>query len=1411
MSLFLESRAQLPLRAPTLVSDWCRTTPLLAIAAEGGHVWLVNEQGERVDSIDLGSAQFNYETVALAWHPTKPILALGRSDGCVSVWVEGDHTKNDDASQHKAAIALLQWAPEGARLISADKSGRITVWVSSSSGFTVGCHYQRNDELTHCIFRTLPDSEAKGGASFLVGGRTGMIGHANDSTACLDAFTVEAPVASMNYHEGNDEIVVLTKNNMLWKWKCVDGDTWEQNMKVKLSVAIDGSISSACWAGGGVLVVVTGEPLLRVYDLTEGENYVLQLDMSAQGASNHGDRAISCSFNNRSGRLAAGTRDGRIFIWQYAPAIFDSAGAGADNWEALPGVKLESGVRALQWSAACPSLGVTTVEGASVLNESVMSSTCVGGLACLQAAADWLLVQTIPNGTAEVVVPQMSVKGVSTNGKQTVMWDGKQVQVFETGPEGREAVLEKVHSFAAAAILLVAGVEGFFMVERSEPQIIKGCNWAGTTKNQLTFLEQHGPVCQMDINNGFLVAATKSGKLQLWNVGRREPKALGAIFEFEREKILWERIGGAGEAPPPTSTDTPKGEIVSVRVNNAAQRISIIASMKLSNGLHVPDTRLYVFDVENDKWSCFDFGMRCPSTHWWDSDEPRLLAVQTGLAANARKEAMLEGLSVDEREEVSVFVSTKDHSIVLQDSFMLEDKTSELVGIGVPYIHYVCRMPTESVPAGCTRGTQPKLCHQVMRDFRGMEGIDAESRTAVLDFSFYLTIGEMDAAYQAVKQITCKAVWENMAHMCIKTKRLDVAEICIGQMGDARTAQALRLSKQETELDARVGILALQLGMYSDAARLFKECKRYDLLSELMQAQGSWDDAIELVEKHERIALRTVHFNHAKYLESTGEIEEAIEAYELAKAHSHEVPRMLHSRGMIQQLEQYIKRSDDFDLHTWWGQYCESKSDFASALEAYGRAENHLAKVRILCFQAEFPTALQLCEDTNDMAATYHLAKQLEAAGELRDAVQLYARTGSASHAIRVARRCGEADGELMGLASSATHPKAMIEAAAYFEEHQQYEKAVQLYSRAGDTARALQLCFDAQLFSSLSSLVENMDSNSTSMSPQLLSRCASFFLEHQQFDKAVMLYIKSGEITLGMDLCLQHNIVVTEEMAEHMTLDKDDSGTEQAEQHNRKRLELLFKLAKCCKLQGQYHLACKKYTQAGDKVKAMKALIKSGDTDKINFFANVSRHRDIYVMAANYLQTLDWHNDQAIMKNIIQYYTKAKELNSLSGFYEACSQVEIDEYRDYEKAFSALKEALKYMIKARVPDKEERLAALQQRIFLVEKFVHARKLVKSDPEQMIKICQQLLHQSDLEQGIRVGDVFALMIEYSHAQADMSQAYLLIEQMRTRNIILSPYLDREMIESIYRAVGMEPVFEEAEEDDGMEEDIVTED
>lgn len=71
-----------------------------------------------------------------------------------------------------------------------------------------------------------------------------------------------------------------------------------------------------------------------------------------------------------------------------------------------------------------------------------------------------------------------------------------------------------------------------------------------------------------------------------------------------------------------------------------------------------------------------------------------------------------------------------------------------------------------------------------------------------------------------------------------------------------------------------------------------------------------------------------------------------------------------------------------------------------------------------------------------------------------------------------------------------------------------------------------------------------------------------------------------------------------------------------------------------------------------------MRALLKSGDTKKIVFFAGVSREREIYIMAANYLQSLDWRKDPEIMKNIISFYTKGRALDLLAGFYDACAQV---------------------------------------------------------------------------------------------------------------------------------------------------------
>ena len=48
---------------------------------------------------------------------------------------------------------------------------------------------------------------------------------------------------------------------------------------------------------------------------------------------------------------------------------------------------------------------------------------------------------------------------------------------------------------------------------------------------------------------------------------------------------------------------------------------------------------------------------------------------------------------------------------------------------------------------------QSMVTRKPLRDFVGMENADKSSRDAMMNFSFYLTIGNMDEAFKAIKLI----------------------------------------------------------------------------------------------------------------------------------------------------------------------------------------------------------------------------------------------------------------------------------------------------------------------------------------------------------------------------------------------------------------------------------------------------------------------------------------------------------------------------------------------------------------------------------------------------------------------------------------------------------------------------------
>ena len=67
--------------------------------------------------------------------------------------------------------------------------------------------------------------------------------------------------------------------------------------------------------------------------------------------------------------------------------------------------------------------------------------------------------------------------------------------------------------------------------------------------------------------------------------------------------------------------------------------------------------------------------------------------------------------------------------------------------------------------------------------------------------------------------------------------------------------------------------------------------------------------------------------------------------------------------------------------------------------------------------------------------------------------------------------------------------------------------------------------------------------------------------------------------------------MLITEEMAEAMTPPKEAAISPQ------QRQQVLLSIAEVATRQGSYHLACKKYTQAGDKETAMKVCDASDGT----------------------------------------------------------------------------------------------------------------------------------------------------------------------------------------------------------------------
>ena len=100
--------------------------------------------------------------------------------------------------------------------------------------------------------------------------------------------------------------------------------------------------------------------------------------------------------------------------------------------------------------------------------------------------------------------------------------------------------------------------------------------------------------------------------------------------------------------------------------------------------------------------------------------------------------------------------------------------------------------------------------------------------------------------------------------------------------------------------------------------------------------------------------------------------------------------------------------------------------------------------------------------------------------------------------------------------------------------------------------------------------------------------------------------------------------MAIQEELVKKMLPDEEPtSPVEKA-----KRVELTKTIAEKCRKQGSFELASNLYVKLGEKIKCLKCLIELGDPQKVILFANNARSAETWILAANFLQTADWHQN---------------------------------------------------------------------------------------------------------------------------------------------------------------------------------------
>ncbi len=1016
----------------------------------------------------------------------------------------------------------------------------------------------------------------------MLGSKDGLIFHFDENGTKELVYSQDSadPIDHILHDKGANDLIVITRSLLMFQLN------FEQDgsvvIKTTATLEIDGTcvttdgilLRDANLTKGGQLVALTSNGVVQNWDLRDDETFVLEpckLDQSQKR-----DPALSIAYSSEVNTLAVGTQGGRFIIWN--ELISNKNGAQQKHKR--------------KWMNTCyfdisdycrPDViqigkGILIQSSGNMLSltKNWLQSVHKDGKAALQIDEDSIIVlHDYVDKPSAILETYMKVEGLAIDSRYVCVWSRQDIQIYSV--EDRRC---EIFSQISTQLETLAISGDTLYVARGRSILVTDLQ--GAQRLTIRLPESEGCPKHLDATQTRLVICTDNGTVRVMDITRKEPQLL-----LSCNKAL-------------NHCRFPLTSISSIKCNADCSMLSILSIDETDDSRRL----LHFFEIKTGVHSSYeDFDdsfskSQSVMCHFWEQAEAKVFSCE--IRSKEDNFPRVLTLYIGPNAEIYIHTDAK-----------LTSWSSVCSRISVPSLFILERNLEYPV---VSRTPDPYLC--LWEKLEGFEDCDMENSeliSAITDFSFYIASKDIGKAFICATSIKQNRVWERLGALCINNGDVGVAKQCLHAMGREDAIRAVVDAEKNPEVEVPLAEAAIQLRMMDVAEYLYRKCHRLDLLCDFFRQQGLWSEAFEVAENDE-LLKKSLHFYMGKSMEERGDISNAFIHYEKSSVSNSKV--LL--QKMIQcdiPIENYLRRIDNNELISLYASHLETLGRISDAKMFYSTAGDSLNLVRIACAEGDLELAFEMVKDGCE-AAAYHLARHLEADGDLPGALTCYSMSGMYNYAIRLCRANDGYDTELMRFAMKSQIPQ-LLSCAQYFHRKGDFEKAAHLYAKGGQKDKAIemmsQMSIDEENFyihTEYANLIEELDDKS--ISKETIEKCAEYLIKTDKSERALKMLKSKGWPSLDLlNVCIVHNIKLNDDLISIMGLEGCDK-------------QYMKSVAEVCKKQGNYKLACKKFTQAGDKTSAIKSLL-DGDVDVTNIiaYANASRSKEVYILAANYLQKL--------------------------------------------------------------------------------------------------------------------------------------------------------------------------------------------